>query len=74
MEPKRNPQRAQKYVPFKEVVLVDVLVNGIRRGIIHAELHAGAGEPNRVERVRDPNPMKSQTDTECPEMGLLRSN
>lgn len=42
----------------KEVAQVGIRVNAVRPGIIHTEIHASGGEPNRVERVKASIPMQ----------------
>jgi NAD(P)-dependent dehydrogenase (short-subunit alcohol dehydrogenase family) len=42
----------------KEVALEGVRVNGVRPGVIHTEIHASGGEPDRVERVKGAVPMR----------------
>lgn len=42
----------------KEVVHESIRVNAVRPGIINTEIHAKAGEPGRIERVREHIPMK----------------
>ena len=42
----------------KEVALEGIRVNGVRPGVIHTEIHASGGEPDRVERVKAAVPMK----------------
>ena len=42
----------------KEVAEEKIRVNGVRPGIIHTEIHAKAGEPGRVERLKENVPMK----------------
>jgi len=42
----------------KEVALEGIRVNAVRPGVVHTEIHAAGGEPNRVERVKDFVPMK----------------
>lgn len=42
----------------KEVANVGIRVNAVRPGIIHTEIHASGGEPNRVDRVKASIPMQ----------------
>ncbi|MBX2872994.1 MAG: SDR family oxidoreductase [Saprospiraceae bacterium] len=42
----------------KEVATEGIRVNGIRPGIIHTDIHAKGGEPDRINRVKDSVPMK----------------
>lgn len=42
----------------KEVVDDGIRVNAVRPGVIHTDIHASGGEPNRVDRVRLQVPMK----------------
>lgn len=42
----------------KEVAEENIRVNALRPGIIHTEIHAAGGEPNRVERVKKGIPMQ----------------
>lgn len=42
----------------KEVAEEGIRVNAVRPGIIHTDIHASGGEPNRVERVKASIPMK----------------
>lgn len=42
----------------KEVVHENIRVNAVRPGIINTSIHAKAGEPGRIERVREHIPMK----------------
>lgn len=42
----------------KEVASVGIRVNAVRPGIIHTEIHASGGEPNRVERLQASIPMQ----------------
>ncbi|MFZ1387770.1 MAG: SDR family oxidoreductase [Thiolinea sp.] len=42
----------------KEVANVGIRVNAVRPGIIHTEIHASGGEPNRIERVKTSIPMQ----------------
>jgi NAD(P)-dependent dehydrogenase (short-subunit alcohol dehydrogenase family) len=42
----------------KEVAEENIRVNAVRPGIIHTDIHAAGGEPNRVERVKAGIPMQ----------------
>ncbi len=42
----------------KEVAEENIRVNAVRPGIIHTDIHAAGGEPNRVERVKTGIPMQ----------------
>lgn len=42
----------------KEVAAAGIRVNAVRPGIIHTDIHASGGEPDRVERVKDSVPLK----------------
>jgi len=42
----------------REVAEEGIRVNAVRAGFIHTEIHAGGGEPGRVDRVKDAVPMK----------------
>ena len=42
----------------KEVAEENIRVNAVRPGIIYTDIHAKAGEPNRIERVKAFTPMK----------------
>jgi NAD(P)-dependent dehydrogenase (short-subunit alcohol dehydrogenase family) len=42
----------------KEVAMEGIRVNGVRPGIIHTDIHASGGEPNRIERVKGSVPMQ----------------
>lgn len=42
----------------KEVAAEGIRVNAVRPGVIYTEIHAGGGEPGRVDRVKDSVPMK----------------
>jgi NAD(P)-dependent dehydrogenase (short-subunit alcohol dehydrogenase family) len=42
----------------KEVAAEGIRVNAVRPGVIYTEIHAGGGEPGRVDRVKDSVPVK----------------
>lgn len=42
----------------KELAPANIRVNAVRPGIIYTDIHASAGEPGRVERIKDAIPMK----------------
>ncbi|NGN99799.1 SDR family oxidoreductase [Grimontia sp. S25] len=42
----------------KEVAAEGIRVNGVRPGLIHTDIHADGGEPNRVERLAPRIPMQ----------------
>ena len=42
----------------REVAAEGIRVNAVRPGVIHTDIHASGGEPDRVERVREGVPMK----------------
>lgn len=42
----------------KEVAEENIRVNAVRPGVIHTEIHGKAGEPNRIERIKESIPMK----------------
>jgi NAD(P)-dependent dehydrogenase (short-subunit alcohol dehydrogenase family) len=42
----------------KEVAEENIRVNAVRPGIIHTDIHAAGGEPDRIERVRKGIPMQ----------------
>lgn len=48
----------------KEVAAEGIRVNAVRPGVIHTEIHASGGEPDRVERVKASVPMGRGGDPE----------
>jgi NAD(P)-dependent dehydrogenase (short-subunit alcohol dehydrogenase family) len=42
----------------KEIATEGIRVNAVRPGVVHTDIHASGGEPNRVERVKHYVPMK----------------
>lgn len=42
----------------KEVASEGIRVNAVRPGLIHTDIHAGTGDPNRVERLKNLVPMQ----------------
>ena len=48
----------------KEVATEGIRVNAVRPGVIHTDIHASGGEPNRVERVAAGVPMQRGGDPE----------
>lgn len=42
----------------KEVAAEGIRVNAVRPGVIHTEIHASGGEPDRIERVKGSVPMQ----------------
>jgi len=42
----------------KELATEGIRVNAVRPGLIHSEFHAGGGEPDRVNRLKETIPMK----------------
>ena len=42
----------------KEVAAEGIRVNAVRPGIINAEMHTSAGDPNRVERIQGSIPIE----------------
>jgi NAD(P)-dependent dehydrogenase (short-subunit alcohol dehydrogenase family) len=42
----------------KEVAAEGIRVVGVRPGVIHTEIHAGSGDPARVERIAETAPLK----------------
>jgi len=42
----------------KEVAALGIRVNAVRPGVVHTDIHALGGEPERVERVKEAVPMK----------------
>ncbi len=48
----------------QEVATEGIRVNAVRPGVVYTAFHAGGGEPNRVERVKQYVPMKRGGQTE----------
>ncbi|MES2817711.1 MAG: SDR family oxidoreductase [Pseudomonadota bacterium] len=48
----------------KEVATQGIRVNAVRPGVIHTEIHASGGEPQRIERVKSSVPMGRGGQTE----------
>lgn len=48
----------------KELAGEGIRVNAVRPGVIHTDIHASGGEPDRIERVRHSVPMKRGGETE----------
>lgn len=42
----------------KEVAEEKIRVNAVRPGVIHTDIHAQGGEPNRIDRVKSQVPMQ----------------
>ncbi len=42
----------------KEVAEEKIRVNAVRPGVIHTDIHAQGGEPNRIDRVKSHVPMQ----------------
>jgi NAD(P)-dependent dehydrogenase (short-subunit alcohol dehydrogenase family) len=55
----------------KEVAMEGIRVNAVRPGIIHTDIHASGGEPNRIERVRPSIPMQRGGTAEEVAAGIL---
>ena len=55
----------------KELADDDIRVNCVRPGFVNTGIHAGAGEPNRIERLRDTIPMKRGGEPEEVALAIL---
>ena len=44
----------------KEVATEGIRVNAVRPGLINTEFHAGGGEPDRVDRLKETVPMNAE--------------
>jgi NAD(P)-dependent dehydrogenase (short-subunit alcohol dehydrogenase family) len=42
----------------KEIAAENIRVNAVRPGLIHTDIHASGGEPDRIERLREAIPIK----------------